>query len=314
MAVIDLFSHQKQVAEGGTPDVFTYDSLPERLLVQVIHIWKDAIGPYYQAQGYELEEPPHNNVGWQYIHDTIAREHGVFQLGRIDRIDERCQTYLRKSPSVDASLDLIEMSFRYVDRHVRQCSQYEREDLGIAVTADAAIEELNERFRRAGVGYRFEGGMLIRVDSELVHSEVVLPALHFLQHKGFEGPRGEFLKAHAHFRAGETKAAVIEANNAFESTLKTICDQRGWSYPERPRASDLLKVVREKGLLPNYLDQSFDQLTATLKSGLPKVRGEEGGHGQGSIARPTPQYVAAYALHLAAAQILFLAEVHRTEG
>ena len=62
--------------------------------------------------------------------------------------------------------------------------------------------------------------------------------------------------------------------------------------------------------LPSYLDNSFDQLAATLKSGLPKVRGEESAHGQGATPRETPDYVAAYALHLAAAKILFLVETH----
>ena len=310
MAIFDLFSHRKRVAEGGMPDVFIYDRLPNELLVQVIYIWRDAIGPYYPSPP-RGPGTPHNNHGWQFIHDAVAREHGLFALGRSPRIDERCQAYLLESSSLEAALDLIEMSFQYIDREVRQFYPFQYEGCGISVTADAAIRELNERFRRAGVGYRFEGGMLIRVDSELLHSEVVRPALHFLEQRGFEGPRAEFLKAHAHYRAGETKAAVTEANNAFESTLKAICDQRGWPYPEKPGASHLLKTVRDGGLLPDYLDQSFDQLAATLKSGLPKVRGEEGGHGQGSNARVTPQYVASYALHLAAAQILFLVEAHQ---
>ena len=107
------------------------------------------------------------------------------------------------------------------------------------------------------------------------------------------------------------KDAITDANNAFESTLKTICDQRLWEYQQGARASDLLKVVRKGGLLPNYLDASFDQLAATLKSGLPEVRNEQGGHGQGPIPRETPGYVASYALHLAAANILFLAEAHK---
>ena len=122
------------------------------------------------------------------------------------------------------------------------------------------------------------------------------------------------MKAHGHYRAGETKDAITDANNAFESTLKAICDQRGWQYSNGARASDLLKVVRENGLLPSYLDNSFDQLAATLKSGLPKVRGEEGAHGQGAIPRETPDYVASYALHLAAAKILFLAQAHEEMG
>lgn len=310
MAIFDLFSHRKRVAEGNMPDVFIYDSLPKRLLVQIAHIWRDAIGPYHLSQSYGIGDPPHNNVGWQFIHDTVAREHGIFELGPSYHVDERCQTYLLENRSVEAALDLIEASFRYIDHVVRQYAPHERERVGIKITAEAAVGELNERFRRAGVGYRFEGGMLIRVDSELIYSEVVRPALYFLQQRGFEGPHEEFLKAHAHYRAGETKAAVTEANNAFESTLKAICDQSGWSYPEKAGASHLLKTVRDGGLLPDYLDQSFDQLAATLKSGLPKVRGEEGGHGQGANARVTPQYVASYALHLAAAQILLLVEAH----
>ena len=187
---------------------------------------------------------------------------------------------------------------------------YDRAKRGITVTADEAIEELNVRFRRAGVGYRFEDGQIIRIDSELIHSEVVKPALRYLQQRGFEGPREEFLKAHTHFRNGEMKDAVTNANNAFESTLKTICKQRKWQYPQGATASNLLNIVRENGLLPNYLDNSFDQLVATLKSGLPKVRNEQGGHGQGPTPRETPEYVAAYALHLAAAKILFLCEAH----
>ena len=70
-------------------------------------------------------------------------------------------------------------------------------------------------------------------------------------------------------------------------------------------------MVRAHGLLPDYLDASFDQLVATLKSGLPKVRNQGGVHGQGAIPRETPDYVAAYALHLAAAKILFLVEAHK---
>ena len=311
MPVIDLFSHRKRVAEGDLPDVFVYDALPQKLLVQIVHIWGDAIGPFYVSRRFSTSHVPRKNEGWVFIHDVVAREHGLLELAGEYDIEKRCETYLLESPSVEAALDVIEASFLYIDKFVRIFHSQQRERRGITITADAAIEELNVRFRRAGVGYRFEAGMLIRVDSELLHSEVVRPALGYLHHKGFEGPRAEFLKAHAHYRAGDTKAAITEANNAFESTLKAICDQRNWSYSKGATASRLLRVVRENGLLPDYLDKSFDQLAATLNSGLPKVRGEEGGHGQGAEPRKTPDHVTAYALHLAAAQILFLVEAHQ---
>ena len=298
MSVLDLFSFRERLAARDTPDVFTYDELPEQLRVQIVHIWRDAIREY-------------NLEAWKSIHDAVAREHGRFGLGIGQGYRENCEEYLPNHRSVDETLDLIEFSFFIVDRIGRRVPGYQWQALGITVASGNDIEELNVRFRRAGVGYQFETGQIIRVDSELVHSEVVRPALRYLHEPGFEGPREEFLRAHACYRAGNAKDAVTTANNAFESTLKAICDQRRWTYLKGARASDLLKVVRANGLLPDYLDASFDQLAATLKSGLPKVRGEEGAHGQGAAPRKTPDHVAACALHLAAAKILFLVEAHK---
>jgi hypothetical protein len=99
--------------------------------------------------------------------------------------------------------------------------------------------------------------------------------------------------------------------NAFESTLKAICKKRGWEHDNGATAGRLLKIVKDKGLYPDYLDKSFDQLLAALASGLPTVRNEEGGHGQGAEVRETPAHVVALALHLAAAKILFLVECER---
>ena len=312
MPVFELYSHLQRAAEGGLPDVFNYEEIPNKLRVQIIYIWNDAIGGYHVYSGLEFgRNISQNNSGWHFIHNKLAREYGVLSLGNDASVQERCTNYLLNNNTLNNVLDLIQVSFYYIDKIARKFTPYDRKKSGISMTADNAIKELNERFHRAGVGYRFEDGMIFRVDSDLMHHDVVKPALHFLQQPGFNGPREEFLQAHGHYRAGEMKDAITDANNAFESTLKSICDQRGWQYQKSARASDLIRLVRSKGLLPNYLENSFEQLVATLKSGLPKVRNEEGAHGQGASPRETPDYVAAYAIHLAAAKILFLAEAHK---
>ena len=311
MPVLDLYSYRKKVAEGETPDVFIYDNLSESLRIQIIHIWREAIGRYYVHPKFFYEKEPENNEAWELIHDQFAKECGVFDLGGERKIDSRCENFFLNCNSVEVALDLVELTFSYIDKTARNFSGQVRRSHGIEVTASDAIKELNERFRRAGVGYRLENGKIFRIDSELIHSEVVKPALQYLLTLGFEGPCDEFMRAYAHYRAGQMKDAITDANNAFESTLKTICDKRCWQYSQSSRSSDLLKIVRDNGLLPNYLDNSFDQLLATLKSGLPKVRNEEGAHGQGATPREAPGYVAAYALHLLAAKILFLIEAHR---
>lgn len=252
-----------------------------------------------------------NNEAWEYIHDTLCRERGVDSLCRRKNHKEDCLEFLRGSSSTDDCLDLVELSFFYLEAITSKYDSYERKARGIQQEASSAIDELNIRFREAGVGYQFTSGKIIRVDSDLIHAEVVKPALQFLSDPRFSGPQQEFLDAHAHYRAGECKDAITDALNAFESTLKTICDLKGWTYNKGARASDLIKLIRSNGLLPDYLDNSFDQLIGTLKSGLPKVRNEEGAHGQGSDPKRVPDFVAAYALHLAAAKVVMLVEAFR---
>ena len=61
MPVADLYSYRKRVAEGETPDVFVYDTLPEALRVQIIQIWRDAIGPFYVYSEYSMRDVKENN-------------------------------------------------------------------------------------------------------------------------------------------------------------------------------------------------------------------------------------------------------------
>ena len=312
MTIHDLYSYRNRVSKENESDVYKYDSLPAGLRAQIVHIWDQAIGQYDSFPNSPI------NQAWDTIHMAVAREHGVLQLVDGCTPEDQCKNYLLKSEDqVDRLLDLIEYSFWCIHKNIDQLSSYKKNRFSYMgknfgeVTSDDVIKELNGRFQRACVGYGFESGRIVRIDSELIHSEIVKPALRLLNGDGFEGPQNEFLKAHEHYRHGRNKEAVTFANNAYESMLKVICDHKGWEYETGATAAELYKVVRKNGLLPDYLDRSFDQLASSLKSGLPKVRGREGSHGQGKTPRHSPEYIAGYAIHLAAANILFLYETYK---
>lgn len=308
MPVFDIFSKRKRRSkEANEPDVYQYDEVPNSLRTQIRFIWDDAIGRYYRPAPYG-ETPRNNNSAWKFIRDSVCREKGVQSLAGREDPKEDCVHYLLEGEPIDEWLDLVEFAFRYIDRVLKGLSDYDMKTKTVTQRADDAIDEFNFRLREAGIGYQYENGQIIRIDSYLVHSEIVRPALVFLSDRRFSGPQDEFLSAHAHYRAGEFKDAITNALNSLESTMKVICDIKGWSYEKGARASDLVKIIRANALLPEYLDTSFDQLVGTLKSGLPKVRNEEGAHGQGGIPREAPHYIAAYALHLAAAKVLLLSE------
>lgn len=290
--IYDLYSRRRRRDLQQEPDVYQYDEIPETLRNQILYIWNEAIGKA-------------NDEAWQTIRGITAREKGLLTLARADEPRNDCVTYLLKQEKSDEWLDLIEISFRFIDRVARE--YYSPERHGITRAPDAAISELNDRFRLATFGYRFENGQILRIDSEFLHAEIVKPSLVLLSDERFSAPQEEYLTAHGHYRSGHFSDAVTNANNAFESTMKVICDIKVWEYNKGDRASELIKIMRKKGLLPEYTEKAFDAFLSTLQHGLPTVRNNAGGHGKGN-APATPQHLAAYAMHLAAANIVLLVE------
>lgn len=302
MAMFDLYSTRRKLrGQGGEPEVYVYDDVPKKLRVQVAQILHEAMGGCRDSEYY-----PENRGAWDAIQGVLLREFGVHGLGGSRDHSKTDVLHVIENGGTEHFLDALEACAFWLEHRGKKLGEHDRHLRGITVSAGDAIEELNVRFRQAGVGYQIEADKIVRVDSMHVHREVVVPALRLLSEPRFAGPNDEFLRAHGHYRAGEHDDAVTDANNAFESTMKAICDINGWPYEKGARASDLIKLLRANGFLPENLDASFDQLAATLKSGLPKLRNDYGAHGGGSQVRETPSHVAAYALHLAAAKIVFL--------
>ena len=241
---------------------------------------------------------------YQLIHSILCREYGVFILGsKYDSYSESVSKFLLQTEETEKAIDVIELGFRYIDRVVRESPEdFERRE----ISPDDAINELNQRFRRHGVGYQYESGMLVRVDSQLIHCEVVRPTLNLLQDSKYEGTNEEFLSAHEHYRNRRYKECLTECLKAFESCLKAICKARTWPYREKDTAKRLLEIVFNHGLIPNFMQSHFSALRNTLEAGVPTIRNRLGGHGQGSQIVSVPESIAAYALHLTASNILLL--------
>jgi hypothetical protein len=90
--------------------------------------------------------------------------------------------------------------------------------------------------------------------------------------------------------------------------MKGICVKRCWAHGANDTAKALIKVLFDNGLVPQFWCQHFTALRATLEAGIPTVRNRPGGHGQGTEVIQVPQHLVAYALHMTASAIVFLAE------
>jgi hypothetical protein len=210
------------------------------------------------------------NEIWDKIAKVARREIESFLYFGISNevnevLYEHCMEYLRNSNNVADVLSLVEFCAQEMGELARSgnASAFLR-----GATEDPAegVVELNERFLRAGVGYQFENGEIIRVDSQYVHAEVIKEALRLLCEPGFEEANTEFMTAHRHLLEGTLRDCNTAALRSMENVLKVICDARGWERREGDNIERLLAIVRRERLFPDYLGGCFDNLIGAMRA------------------------------------------------
>jgi hypothetical protein len=289
MPVYDLFSKRTKRLKQEEPDIFRYDFLSKRLRGQLVYILDDVI-----------DKLPNGDAFFSAVIDIIYREYGIIseRFFRDDNRDAWVKIILNGN-DVDMTLDLVDVALKILEEK-------------LPIPVKLAIAELNQRFLEDAVGYRYESGKLIRVDSELMHSEVLKPVLLLLSDIAYKGANEEFLLAHKHYRAGDNEDCLTNCCKAFESTLKVICTKRSWNFdPHKDTAKRLLEICLKNNLIPPYLQSHYSSLLAMLESGIPTIRNRDGGHGKGVVKREIPNYFASYALHLTASTVLFLVNAEK---
>lgn len=292
----DIFSERtKQEA-----DPYRYDEIPERLRNQICHVLQNV-----------MQDTALYGIGdWEKLWNDCCQEKGLPPCyGNNYVCREQFREYLtQKENGVEDILDMIDITFQFIENSPSQ------QQGGRAIEPyDKAADDLNAYFQRASVGYQLIENQIMRTDSEYHHRETVVPALILLRSSEFESANEEFLSAHEHYRNGEYRDCITNANAAFESVMKVICDQKEWEY-NKGTAGELVAVLLRKEFIPNYLQGHFQQLLATLGSGLPPLRHKQGSaHGKGEKTTEVPAHMAGYALHLAATNILFLVQTSESE-
>lgn len=299
MMIHDIFSKRQKRARGDVPDVYQYENIPGKLRVQIVHIIEDLLLKGALRSGIHISKELYKE-----IHKILCCEYGQFSLGNHETDREALLNFFLNTRKTEEAIDVIEVSMNVMEGFIHRYSLNAQQSL------NSAIAELNDRFREHGVGYQYESGKIIRVDSELIHAEVVKPALGILADPMYTGANEELLKAHAHYRARRNKECLNECLKAFESCIKAICDKRGWAYKENDGAGRLVDIVLTENLIPPFMESPFKGFKSALIGGA-TLRNKRSGHGQGGKIVEVPEAMASYALHLTASNILLLARADK---
>ncbi|MBI3876712.1 MAG: hypothetical protein HY300_12310 [Verrucomicrobia bacterium] len=297
----DIYSKRQRRNDGNNPQVYKFDQLPEPLRVQIIYIWGEILDHLTPvrlsgAEGF-----------FRDVYHALCEEYGLFQLTykSSNTLEGHVCNFFLDQRDVEKCLDVIEIVFACLVRFV-QADTHVMFDGGNHI--QRGIEKLNARFQEHAVGYEFRDGKMIRIDSQIMHSEAVAPAMELLHEPYLAGANQEFLKAHEHFRHDRLGECINECLKAFESTMKAICHKRGWSYDQNDTAKTLLATCEKKGLFPTFMQSSLSGLRSVLEN-VATVRNKLSGHGQGARPVLIEKEFAAFALHSTGANILFLASL-----
>jgi hypothetical protein len=296
MALPNLYSRRKRLAEKQGDDVYHYDKMSLKLRNQILFIIEGWDKKY---SGFERYAPVSTTIV-----NMMREQLGENRLSSdyaSDKVDELYQ-WFRMCVRVDDLLDAIEIAVRVADHwHNRNFGDQE-------TSYGMRLAQLNARMLEDGFGFQIENGQAIQISSTFVHKEVTIPALGLLSSPDYKSAEDEFRQAYAEFNLGNFDDCIHDCCNAFESVLKIILTTKGWAFNANDPASKLLAVAFDNALIPSYMQNEFTGLRTILESGVPTVRNKDGGHGAGVNPRNIPKHIAAFQLHQTAAAIVLLVE------
>lgn len=193
--------------------------------------------------------------------------------------------------STDDALSFIELCFRTAQ-------------FMIGGDANDLIEVLNRTLEADGVGFELtpfrqiwrqsapgmkpmpqgkrEFPRFVKKGERTTHQLAVQPALMLLADPRFATANAELQDAFRDVREGRYADAITSCGAAFESVLKTICTEKGWTYDaEKDTLAPLVEACRSHGL--------FEPFYVELFKTIGMIRNKMGdAHGKG----PSPQFTA----------------------
>ncbi|MBX3450082.1 MAG: hypothetical protein KF777_11005 [Planctomycetaceae bacterium] len=314
MPVFDLFSRKKREADRKALDVFCYDNIPHPLRIQLLHALDDArqricdrTVPAYIAIGTEGTDifaeaclVLRRELGMGRLVEIRRRVRSMKDTRTRDLCDEF--TVFFENCETEQVLDSVQIVMALIEKGDRHRL------LDDECNASTVAGEINQRFLEHGIGYQYQSGQIIVQTNSLLHSEAVTPALTLLSDPRFAGANEEFLKAYEHYRHSRLTECLVDCLKAFESSMKIICDVKGWPYKPTDTAKPLIEICLSNNLVPTFTQQQLTSLRTLLESGVPTVRNKKAGHGQGANRQQVAPQLARFGLHLTAAVVVLLVE------
>lgn len=296
-----LYSRRHKKENNLFPDVFTYDQMAEKLKITLYKVFNNGLEQCAKRQAY-----PNNNINhfYEFIHDSICEEHSFHYLeNNYASYQDRVLTFFNSNSDLLIDLDILNLVLQIINITSKEYDGAKLKEY---------IHIINQRMLEHGFGYQYEDGLLIRIDSQHTHAEIIKPALSLLRDKRFEHADEEFRQAFEAYKSSDFENAIVKANNSFETTMKIICNLQGYGLPKKHNATALIEHLRLQNFVPDFHIEVFKKLASSLDS-ISVIRNNVAGHGQGHEKRVIEESMVSYVLNMTASTIKMLVELNNAK-
>jgi hypothetical protein len=252
------------------------------------------------------------NMFWVQIRRHLLFRHGKMSLMGGDPNSFKDTLTFLMSCDGEHFLDFVEYIFRI------ECA------VELQIDNDTCVDQINGLLQIDNVSYYLTGFVreettgrlyghervmiktvqvprIILRESEVMHSQAIVPTLEFLKTPEFASANTEFLNGLQDYRKGDYGDCMTKCGSAFESVMKVICAKKRWPHKETDVANTLVKTMIDNTNLDSYFEQLLI-IVATLRNRL------SSSHGGGAKPRNPPQHLARYVVNATASAILLLAD------
>ena len=246
MALPNLYSRRKRLAEKQGDDVYQYEIMSGKLRNQILFIideWDKKLRYGGVRVAKTIVEMMRQELGETCLSNDYPSHDA-----------EELRQWFSEVSSIEHLLNAIEIAVKMARYSVSQ-------DYGNAEQFyEDGLAELNARMLEDGFGFQIENGQAIQISSTFVHKVVTVPALGLLSSAEYKTAEDEFRQAYAEFNLGNFDDCIHDCCNAFESVLKIILTNKGWSFDPNDPARKLLAVAFDNALIPSYMQTEFTGL------------------------------------------------------
>lgn len=292
-----LFFQRQKSLRDEWPKLFQTDSFPETLKAQLWIIFED----FVERRSY-LGLEKH----CERISKKLCREIGLYELNHAGSWAEEIKHFLNYGLNNATHEENVEYQYTALELIVQELS-------GLSGHYNL-VQELNQKMRLAGVGFKIIDNTLIPFEHEELTEITVKPAMGALGHEDFEEAGNYMHKCFQDFKGGtsaDLENAITNCTKACESVLKVILEKKGIEYNTNDTYMPLIQKAKEAGVLLEVSDDKFSPLLKSLTNDLKalgELRNKHGAHGQKQSS--ANDRIARLAISHASANILFLAECY----